>query len=93
MSVSRATTAPSWFGCEYPIPDDASARYAIRFRTLQECPDSWYIEVQLTDENDRRTGDWGNEAIWEPVQAGRTMTVEVHYDRDFTAYEIENNCR
>ena len=78
---------------EYLIPDDSSPRYAIRFRTLRECPDSWYIEVQLTDENDRRTGDWGNEAIWDSVPAGHTMTVEVNYDQDFAAYEIENNCR
>ena len=78
---------------EYFIPDDSSPRYAIRFRTERECSTGWYIEVQLTDENNRRTGDWGNEAIWERVPAGRTMTVEVHYGRDFTAYELENNCR
>lgn len=78
---------------EYLIPDDSSPRYAIRFRTERECPTSWYIEVQLTDENDRRTGDWGNEAIWERVPPGHTMTVEVRYDQDFTAFEFENNCR
>lgn len=78
---------------EYFIPDDTSPRYAIRFRTERACPNGWYVEVQLTDDNDRRTGDWGNEAIWESVPEGRTMTVEVHYDEDFTAFEFESNCR
>ena len=98
-TTARATDQACWdeFALcvedEYLIPDDSSPRYAIRFRTEQECPTSWYIEVQLTDENERRTGDWGNEAIWERVPAGHTMTVEVQYDRDFAAYEFENNCR
>lgn len=78
---------------EYFIPDDSLPRYAIRFRTERECPTSWYIEVQLTDENDRRTGDWANEAVWERVAAGHTMTVEVRYDQEFAAFEFENNCR
>lgn len=98
-TAARATDQACWHEfalCiedEYFIPDDSSSRYAIRFRTERECPDSWYIEVQLTDENDRRTGDWGNEAIWASVPAGHTMTVEVHYDQDFAAFEFENNCR
>ena len=98
-TTERSTDQACWHDLalciedEYFIPDDSSPRYAIRFRTQRECPDSWYIEVQLTDENDRRTGDWSNEAIWASVPAGHTMTVEVHYDQDFAAFEFENNCR
>lgn len=68
---------------------------AVKFRTTQACPNSWYMRVDILDSDGRRTGDWGNEARYSAVAIDDTLTVEVRIeDPDVVdSFEYEWNCR
>ena len=80
-----------WFGSGY---NDSTDNYAVKFRVNRQCA-TLYVEVQLLDSNDRRTGDWGNELLRSPA-VGREFTVEVNFINNwdsFARFEWEYNCR
>ena len=64
--------------------------WAFRFRVDKSCS-GFYVEVHLLDDNDRRTGDWGNDFVGS-VTEGSQVTVEIRYTKDWSQYEFEWSC-
>ena len=72
----------------------SSTYLAVKFRSSQQCSNSWSIEVHVVDSDERRTGDWGIELRSGGASIGDTMTVEIRMSNPDAAdsFEYEVTC-